>query len=281
MTREGGVKCLDQVFVTELPAETVAIQLAAYGINEIAQVAVNSPSHGVSFLIVPAFSEVHRFYAENAPDFPEMFLKPIMGWVSGVQVEDMGKVHPKVYMGSSGQKFEDQAVAMHVTLDAKVSAKIDIVNLFEPGSGPTITFPDTSFTVKECWIDGQSVTLAKYISDNNLDSRLPLVTDLCGAIINSSIASIDFLKDEVTFYAPVFPGHDYHFAKKVDDYAKTFARIVPKNVEMAFSCNCILNYLYGELEGKKLAGTAGPITFGEIAYQLLNQTMVFLELERA
>jgi hypothetical protein len=49
---------------------------------------------------------------------------------------------------------------------------------------------------------------------------------------------------------------------------------------MAFSCNCILNYIYGNLEGKKLAGTAGPITFGEIAYQLLNQTMVYLEFER-
>ena len=46
-----------------------------------------------------------------------------------------------------------------------------------------------------------------------------------------------------------------------------------------FSCNCILNYLYSELEGKKTGGITGPITFGEIAYQLLNQTMVYLTIE--
>jgi len=46
----------------------------------------------------------------------------------------------------------------------------------------------------------------------------------------------------------------------------------------AFACNCILNYLYGKLEGKKTGDITGPITFGEIAHQLLNQTMVRLYL---
>jgi len=47
---------------------------------------------------------------------------------------------------------------------------------------------------------------------------------------------------------------------------------------VVFSCNCILNYLYSELEGRKTDPFVGPITFGEIAYQLLNQTLVYMEV---
>jgi len=36
-------------------------------------------------------------------------------------------------------------------------------------------------------------------------------------------------------------------------------------------------YLYGKLEGAR-AGLAGPCTFGEIAYLLLNQTMVYFDV---
>jgi len=44
-----------------------------------------------------------------------------------------------------------------------------------------------------------------------------------------------------------------------------------------FTCNCILNYIYGELEGRQLPGPRGPMTFGEVAYQVLNQTMAYLQ----
>jgi hypothetical protein len=47
---------------------------------------------------------------------------------------------------------------------------------------------------------------------------------------------------------------------------------------IVFSCNCILNYLYSELEGKQTGGIIGPITFGEVAYQLLNQTLAYLTI---
>jgi len=51
------------------------------------------------------------------------------------------------------------------------------------------------------------------------------------------------------------------------------------NDDLEFSSNCILNYLYGELEGKKIKNVTGPITFGEIGYMLLNQTLTFLYIE--
>jgi hypothetical protein len=46
-----------------------------------------------------------------------------------------------------------------------------------------------------------------------------------------------------------------------------------------FACNCILNFLYSGLEGKITEGMYGPITFGEIAFQLLNQTLVYLDVK--
>ena len=48
---------------------------------------------------------------------------------------------------------------------------------------------------------------------------------------------------------------------------------------VVFSCNCVLNYLFSNLENKKTGAFVGPVTFGEIAYQLLNQTLVYLEVK--
>jgi hypothetical protein len=85
----------------------------------------------------------------------------------------------------------------------------------------------------------------------------------------------------VSLYAPVFPGVDYRLARPVPDYAAAFrARLAGYDASgAAFSCNCILNFLFGELEGKAIGGIEGPVTFGEIAYQLLNQTMVVVRLQ--
>ncbi len=81
-------------------------------------------------------------------------------------------------------------------------------------------------------------------------------------------------------YAPVFTGVDYRFAKPVGDYAAAFrSRLASQETgDVAFSCNCILNFLFGSLEGKTIGGAPGPVTFGEIAYQLLNQTLVVVRV---
>jgi hypothetical protein len=41
----------------------------------------------------------------------------------------------------------------------------------------------------------------------------------------------------------------------------------------------VLNYLHGSLEGRRTGSLQGPMTFGEIAYQLLNQTLVQITVE--
>jgi hypothetical protein len=71
----------------------------------------------------------------------------------------------------------------------------------------------------------------------------------------------------------------YKIAAPVGDYIMAFEKALMNlgDKKILFSCNCILNYIYAELEGKKTGNATGPITFGEIAYQLLNQTFVYIE----
>jgi hypothetical protein len=100
-------------------------------------------------------------------------------------------------------------------------------------------------------------------------------------MINTSFQSVDAARG-VQFYAPVFAGMHYKIAAPIEDYATEFRRrVAPRPRAPLFSCNCILNYLYGQLEGKRTEGFVGPITFGEIAYQLVNQTLVFLDVRDA
>lgn len=63
---------------------------------------------------------------------------------------------------------------------------------------------------------------------------------------------------------------------QVGNYAEAFRqRLTERDHSGAvWACNGILNVLFGELEGKAIGGVEGAITFGEIGYQLLNQTFV-------
>jgi hypothetical protein len=41
----------------------------------------------------------------------------------------------------------------------------------------------------------------------------------------------------------------------------------------------VLNYVYAVLVGHRIADARGPFTFGEIAWMLLNQTVVSVTIE--
>jgi hypothetical protein len=154
---------------------------------------------------------------------------------------------------------------------------VDIVNLFEPGGGDTISFRETSFSVTDALVGGKPANLARYLTANGTDIRLPLVADYNGATVNISFQKVDDASGVVDFYAPVFADVAYHVAAPVGDYVAGFAAAVDARGPIpTFSCNCILNYVYAGLEGRSTEPLVGPMTFGEIAYMLLNQTAVHL-----
>lgn len=278
MTPEGGKCCQDRVFVQCL--DTMDVAIASYDRDTLANVLEDAPENGFSIIILPAGSPVLEVYAHHAPDFPDMFIKPIVGWVSGVHLDELGKCDASVLDGQSGEIFTDRAVVLHARLPDGCSAVVNAINLFEAGDGPELTFDATSDAIETCLVDGVGDSLASIIATRGIDRRLPLVADYCGAKINVSIQSVDERAGRVTLYAPVFEGVRYRFARPVTDYPAEFIAAMPPHPGNAvFGCNCILNYLYSALEGRKTAELTGPITFGEVAYQLLNQTAVYLTVE--
>ena len=281
MAAQGGTHSTGHVFVTELPADATVDSIRFYGVDKLPSITADAADNGFTVIIIPAGSDAHQVYAKDAATYPGLFLTPIVGWIAGVAVEDIGKVKPLVFNGATGEVSDDSAVVLHASLPAESFAQVEMVNLFRQGDGSRITFPKASFEIGDCLVDGVADNFARWLTEQKVDTRLPLVADYCGAMINTSIQAVDPVAGTVACYAPVFPGIEYRVAAPIGDYATEFTRAVAKaNLEPTFACNCILNYLYGDLEGRRTGDVTGPITFGEIAYQLLNQTMVYMSVQR-
>ncbi len=167
---------------------------------------------------------------------------------------------------------------MHVTLPRDKAADIGIINIFEQGEGDDISFPNDGFSAREAYINGEKRNFAEYINEKRLDKRLPLVADYYGAMINTSFQEGEEPKDDVRFYAPVFSGVRYRHAKPAKETIGRLADMAQPGTDeqIYYSCNCVLNYLY--VGSGSTGKITGPTTFGEIAYQLLNQTLVYLKI---
>lgn len=279
---KGGCFSQEYIFVTDLTDVTKEFKICEYSSSSLTSLVTDRYSDGFIWLLIPGFSEIHQSFSVDVYNLPDIYDVPIMGWVTGIDLNQLGKVKPKVLNGASGKFIENKALALHVKLPGIKYAQVDIINLFEQGSGDTITFSKGGFNCSSCIINGEPANLAKYITENNIDTRLPLVADYSGAMINISIQNVDAIANTVAFYAPVRENVEYRFAKHVNDYVSEFTKLIPQDTsEIVASCNCILNYLYSELEGKKTGSLTGPITFGEIAYVLVNQTLVYLSIKDA
>jgi hypothetical protein len=280
MAETGGLCSREKVQVTELPDFIAAVDIRSYDAASMSRVYTDAPENGVSFIILPAKSAVHFSFALNAPDYDNFAVRPLLGWVAGTHLDHLGKIPPKVFNGRGPAVREDAAIVMHVSLPKNKIADIGIINIFEQGDGDTITFIADGFSARDAYINGRKIHFGEYLFEKKLDKRLPLVADYHGVFINASFKEGDELQEEVEFYAPVFSGLPYKHARPVEDYIRSFVGKMPEGIghQIIFSCNCILNYLYSNLEGKRLAGISGPATFGEIAYQLLNQTMAYVRI---
>lgn len=277
MADDGGQTSREKVFVHELATFGAEPVIRLHGVASLARVCAEAPDNGYSVIIIPAFSAAHSFYARNAPGFEDMFVKPVVGWVSGVHLDQLGQALPAVVDGRSGHFDTEQAVVMHVTLPPDRYARLEIVNAMRQGTGDRIRFTETGFSAGDCLIEGAAVCFADYLEARGADLRLPLVADYSGALVNVSIKGIDARQRRVDFYAPVFDDVEYRLAEAQP--AGAAAAVDEDGEAVAFSCNCVLNYIYESLEGRRNGAFTGPMTFGEIAFLLLNQTQVYLTVE--
>jgi hypothetical protein len=279
MAENGGVFTKDLIFVDEIPLFSKDISIKYYEESSLPNIVSDEFENGYSIIIIPAFSDIHTLFAKESKNFKNIFLRPLVGWISGVDLADLGKIKPKVFNGFTGEISENKAVVMHIELPENKFPIVDIINIFTQGTGDIITFDINGFEVSECFINGEREILSDYIAKMNVDTKLPLVADYYGAMVNTCFSNIDNANKKVSFYAPVFKDIEYKIASPVNNYIDSFDTMISGlSIDPVFTCNCILNYLYSELEGKKTSSFTGPITFGEIAYQLLNQTLVYLEI---
>lgn len=280
MSEKGGVRTHDEIQVVKLPPFITDFTIKTYSVSELKNIPKDYLSNGFSYIIIPAFSDALINYAKDCTSYDGLFNRPLIGWVSGVDLAQVGKLKAKVFNGKTGEIADSKAVVMHIDLPANKYAKINKINLFKQGDGDVITFNSPGFEFYECKVNGEDTNFYEYIISNNIDTKLPLVADYMGAMINVSIQDIDSVSGKVILFAPAFPGIEYKIAKPVTDYEKEFtAKLNEAHISPLFSCNCILNYHYANLEGKQIGNAFGPMSFGEIAYMLLNQTMVYVTIE--
>nr|WP_226858532.1 hypothetical protein [Diaphorobacter aerolatus] len=209
--QDGGQTTQQGVFVAPLPSSGLLPQVKSYDESTLDQICLDGPDHGFSIIVIPAFSGVHTSFARNAPSYDDMYVKPLIGWISGIHLEQMDKQIPMAVNGQTLAFEREKVVVMHMPLPPHLVAHIDILNLFEQGKGPLLQFNNTGFHIDQCSVDGKPMRLSDFVKSNQIDTRLPLVADYCGAMVNASIKS---LNDDgtVDMYAPLFEGVDYRFA---------------------------------------------------------------------
>lgn len=233
---------------------------------------------GRRLLIVPASSDMHVRFAQDAPGYPEIFAKPIVGWLSGIHLDDLGWVTPKVVDGRSVEVFSNRGVAMHCELPEGNRAEVGVVDLYEGNEGDVLTFPQDGISVTKCKVNGEVRSFASYIDELEFGPKMPLVTEVAGKSVNVSLKSVDWNGDRVELHAPVFSGTEYRIAQPVADFDGDFRRALPNEGSPVFCCNSMLSYRYGGLNSRDPIGLQGPISFGEIAQLALNQTLVYLSI---
>ena len=265
-----------KVFVSDLSDISAAFSINEYCVDTIKKMPSDGYQNGFTYILIPGMSEMHSYYAMETTEMPDLLNKPVFGWITGVDLNKLGTDKPKVISGLDLKFKENCALTMHVALNKGQTALIDIVNIFSQNTqSDVIQFKTSGFSCREALINGKEILLADYLEENNIDTKLPIVADYSGALINVSIQKID--DGEVFFYAPVQQGITYHIAEPVEDYIGSFqSSDLQDGQKAALVCN--LNYFYSDLEDKKFENFYGPFTFGEIAYVLVNQTLVHLSI---
>ncbi len=271
----------EMVFVDDFTDLGTNFKVSTYTTSNIHTVAEDGFENGIIMLIIPAGTECHTEYSLKSLNYNDIFKNPVVGFISGFDLDLIESAKAGVYAGN-GSKNETGAVALHIELPADKVARVEIVNIFDQKvDSDTITFVENGFTQKDCIVNGEKMNLVEYFDKVNFSSQQPLTNDKGGAIINTCIQEVNKEAGTVSFYGPIFTDTEYKISLPVDNYEAEFEKQQPKDAgNIRYACNCILNYLYGELQGKKTPVTA-TATFGEIAYQLLNQTMVYLVIDDA
>lgn len=281
---KGGRVEKDMLFVTDFSDIAKEFKITVYKELELKNVCTNGFENGFNFLILPYARNIHFSFSLNAPNYEDQFINPLIGLVAGGDFDEVkeGRLS-QVFNGATGEVYTDDGVAMHCSLPDNKVARLEIINVFEPKEEDVVfEVPENSFSVGTCLINGKEASLYDFFKEIEWDIRFPIVANYGGAIINIAFFMFDDEKKEVVFAAPLFKGYQYKLSNSFESYSELFHKRVQKVFEqetnVVYNCNCLYNYFYGELE-KHDIGFSGPTTYGEIGFQILNQTFTYLAID--
>ncbi|MDR1156664.1 MAG: hypothetical protein LBL04_18320 [Bacteroidales bacterium] len=260
----------EHVFVSRLSGFITGATIREYDETGIRNIYLDAPVNGFTMLIVPNSSRVLFEYALNAPNYPKFACTPVCGWVAGWLIKETLTGNSYSVSGLNPVLLNNRAVAMHVSLPADKYAEINMFSSFKAQSGPSIMFDDDGWVQENATIDGVRQNFAEYIRKNRIETDYPLISNYAGAPV-----CVSYLKTEgnkVYTYAPLFKGVEYHFSEA----NRQAPGLVLSGGDIIYSMSCIRNFQRPELCGTYIEKMNGPVTFGEIAYQLVNQTTVYL-----
>lgn len=280
MAENGGMQSDELILVSEIPSDVVEFSFKYYDLSTVKNVYKEGYENGFSIIIMPVFTKIHVDFAKASPQYEGFAMKPLAGWVSGTDLDKSGET-AKVFLGTEQSVSEDLAVVAHFKLPKEKFAEITIINIWSPGNGDEIEFLEAGFEVKDVKINGKITNFVDYLINNKIDTNLPIVADYNGVMMNISFKEVNLEKKTASFFSTTFKNVVYKFGSVEGDYIDEVMKHAPKDIETnyVFSCNCLANYVGHNLVGKKTGSITGPATFGEIAYQLLNRTMVNLEIK--
>ena len=263
----------DKIFVNKMPNFATNIEIKEYDENTIKNIFIDGPQNGFTVLIMPYLSSIAIEYSLYSTNYKNFAVHPVCGWISGQPLEKI--LIEKSYVASGINKgiYSNKGVAMHISLPVNKYAEIHIFNPYKQGNGDSVTFEESSLMVKDALINGKSRNFAEYLREIDYDMLMPLVANYSGAMINNVICAID--GKEVPMSAPVFKQIEYKLAV-LDENIVEPSLI---NEKIVFSITCIGNFLQPQICEHYLKQMNGPVVFGEIAYQQLAQTTVYVTVD--
>ena len=270
---ENRTTSFDKIFVNPLPDFVAKAEIREYDETNIRNIFNDAPPNGFTVLIMPYATPVAMEYSSNVAEYPNFAAKPVCGWLSGQPLDIIMTEKSYTASGIGPCVSSEKGVAMHISLPESKFAEIHIFNPYIQGNGDSIMFEENSLMVKDAIINGEKRNFAEYLRETGYDMQMPLVANYSGAMINDVICAIG--ESEVPMSAPVFKHVDYRIAV-VDD-----AIVEPSLVseQIVFSVTCIGNFIQPDICAQYLRKMNGPVVFGEIAYQQVGQTTVYVTVD--
>ena len=268
----GRVTSHDKLFVNQLPNFVTETVIKEYDETNIRDIFIDGQQNGFTVLIIPYNSPIYLEYTLNATKYKNFAAHPVCGWVSGQPLEVIQTEKSYTASGTDSNIYTEKAVAMHVSLPENKFAEIHIYTPYQQGDGDIITFDYEGLTLKDAFINGERRNFAEYLREINYNESIPFTADYCGAPI--SVVTCYISEDEVLMAVPVFKSLEY----RLSTIDKNIVEPSMSDDKIVFSVTCVGFFIQPELCQQYLKKMNGPVVYGEIAYQMVSQTTVYVTI---